>query len=200
LVAVALFDMLSLGDADVVPDAELEGDDDEDDDEDGEVLGDMLLELLDVLPDGELLVADDVLEVSVELEVDDGDVVEGLIVPVLLELDDGEVLGVVVDELELVDGVVDGVVVVDDVLLVSRWQPAAPSATVTAIATTARGFGFMWSSERRLRGDGCAATSGLAGSVPRAAHATPATPPVCNSFAHKALCASRLRVTVPTAR
>jgi len=136
LVALELLDMLSVDD--VVDELELDGDVDEDD----EVLGDMLLEL-DVLPDGVVVVADD--EVSVELDVDDGDVVDGLIVPVLLELEDGEVLGVVVVvvELELVAGVVDGVVVVDDVLLVSRWQPAAPSATVTAIATTARGFGFM---------------------------------------------------------
>ena len=105
--AVPLFDMLSLGVADVVPD-------EDDDDDDGE-LGDMLLELLDVLPDGDVLDAfDEELDVSV-----DGEVVDGLIV-LLLELDDGAVLGVVDDELELVDGVVEGVVVVDDVLLVSR--------------------------------------------------------------------------------
>jgi len=130
---VELFDMLSLGVAEVVPDGAAE---DDDEDDGVEVLGDMLLELLDVLPDGELLVADEELDVSVELEVDG----VGLIVPVLLELDDG---GVVVDELELVDGVVDGVVVVDEVLLVSRWQPAAPSATATAMATAAHGFAFM---------------------------------------------------------
>jgi len=99
--------MLSLGEADVVPD----------DEDDGE-LGDMVLEL-DVVPDGVLLVADDVVDVSVELELDGG----GLIVVVVLELDDGNVLGVVevvVVVLEVVAGVVDGVVVVDVVLLVSR--------------------------------------------------------------------------------
>jgi len=107
LVGVELFDMLSLGEADVVPD----------DEDDGE-LGDMVLEL-DVVPDGVLLVADDVVDVSVELELDGG----GLIVVVVLELDDGNVLGVVevvVVVLEVVAGVVDGVVVVDVVLLVSR--------------------------------------------------------------------------------
>jgi len=88
-----------------VPDVE-----DEDDDGD-EGLGDMLLEVLDALPDGDVLEAlDDELEVSV-------DGVDGLIV--LLEVDEGAVPGVVVEELD-VDGVVEGVVVVDDVLLVSR--------------------------------------------------------------------------------
>ena len=109
LEGVPLFDRLSDGEADVVP---------EDDDEGAEVLGDMLLELLDVLPDGAVLEAfDDELDVSVDDVA--GDVVDGLIV-LLLEVEDGAVPGVVVvDELE-VDGVVDGVVVVDDVLLVSR--------------------------------------------------------------------------------
>jgi hypothetical protein len=92
------------------------------------------------LDDGVLdvpVVALDELDVSV-----DGDVVDGAIVLELeLELGDGE-LGVVVDELELdAGGVVDGVVVVDDVLLVSFWQPAAASAA--AIARTAKGFGFI---------------------------------------------------------
>ena len=116
---VELFDMLSVGEADVVPD-ELDGDDELDEDEEGDedepLGGDMLLEVLELLPDGVLVVADDELFVSV-----DGDVVDGLIVPVLeLELDGEVVLGVVVLELDEVPGVVDGVLVVDDVLLVSR--------------------------------------------------------------------------------
>jgi hypothetical protein len=98
-----LFDMLSDGEGDVVAD---------DEDDGAEVLGDMLLELLDVLPDGDEVVADEELDVSLDGLVVDGAVVEGLIV--LL------VVGDVVDELELVDGVVEGVVVVDEVLLVSR--------------------------------------------------------------------------------
>ena len=101
--------MLSLGEADVVPD---------DDEEEGDdVLGDMLLELLDVLPEGDVLDAlDDELDVSVDGLVDG-------VVELLLELDDGEVVlgDIVDDELELDGGVVEGVVdVVDDVLLVSR--------------------------------------------------------------------------------
>lgn len=113
LVGVELFVMLSLGDAEVVPGAiEL---DDEDDGAD-EPLGAMLLDVLELLPDGVLVVADDELLVSV-----DDELVDGLIVPVLeVELDGDVVLGVVVLELEAVDGVVDGVVVVDEVLLVSR--------------------------------------------------------------------------------
>jgi len=91
-VAVPLFDMLSDGVADVVPD------------DGGEVLGDMLEPL-----DGGVLDVDEELDVSVDGLVD-GDVVEGLIV--LLVVGD---VGV-----ELVDGVVEGVVVVDDVPLVSR--------------------------------------------------------------------------------
>ena len=111
--------MLSVGEADVVPD-ELDGDDELDEDEEGDedepLGGDMLLEVLELLPDGVLVVADDELFVSV-----DGDVVDGLIVPVLeLELDGEVVLGVVVLELDEVPGVVDGVLGVDDVLLVSR--------------------------------------------------------------------------------
>jgi hypothetical protein len=49
----------------------------------------------------------------------------------------------VVDELELdAGGVVDGVVVVvEDGLLLSFWQPAAASAA--AMARTAKGFGFI---------------------------------------------------------
>ena len=97
--------------ADAVPDGE---DVVAEEDADGVVLGDMLLEL-DVLL-GVLLVAEDeVLDVSV-----DGDVVDGLIVPVVLEVVAGVVL--VVDVVvELVAGVVEGVVVVVDVvLLVSR--------------------------------------------------------------------------------
>lgn len=113
-VGVPLFDMLSDGDAEVVPE------EDDDDGDDG-VLGDMLLELLDVLPDGDVLDAfDEELDVSLG-EVVDGDEVDGLIVLLLL-LDDGDVLlGEVVEEDELLaGGVVDGVVVVEDVLLVSR--------------------------------------------------------------------------------
>jgi len=116
---------------------------------DGVVLEDELL-LLDDGADGDMLeleLDDGVLDVPVvaldELDVSvDGDVVDGAIVLELeLELGDGE-LGVVVDELELdAGGVVDGVVVVDDVLLVSFWQPAAASAA--AIARTAKGFGFI---------------------------------------------------------
>jgi len=113
---VELFDMLSVGEAEVVPD-ELDGDDELDEDEDGdedEPLGAMLLELLELLPDGVLVVAEDELFVPL-----DGEDVDGLIVPVL-ELDGEVVLGVVVLELDEVPGVVDGVLVVDDVLLVSR--------------------------------------------------------------------------------
>ena len=103
-----LFDMLSDGEAEVVPDV------DDEDDDGAEVLGDMLLDVLDALPDGDVVEAlDDELDVSV-------DEVDGLMV-LLLELVEGAVPGVVVvvEELE-VDGVVEGVVVVDDVLLVSR--------------------------------------------------------------------------------
>jgi len=116
---------------------------------DGVVLEDELL-----LDDGaagdmlELELDDGVLDVPVvaldELDVSvDGDVVDGAIVLELeLELGDGELGVIVVDELELdAGGVVDGVVVVDDVLLVSFWQPAAASAA--AIARTAKGFGFI---------------------------------------------------------
>jgi hypothetical protein len=97
----------------------------------------------DVLDEDELaggVLALDELDLSV-----DGAVVDGVVL--LLELlVDGVVLGAMVDELELDDGgVVEGVVVVDgvvlDVLLVSRWQPAAPIAT--AMARTAQGFRFM---------------------------------------------------------
>jgi hypothetical protein len=135
--AVPLLDMLSDGDG---------------------VLGDMLLELLDVLPDGDVLDALDDELVSV-------DGVEGLIVLLLLELDEGEVLGDIVDddELDVAGGVVEGVVVVDDVLLVSRWQPAA--VTARAMASTANGFGFMSPPETDVRGS-CAASFELAGSVP----------------------------------
>jgi len=136
-VGVELFDMLSLGEADIVPD----GVEVEDDEDEGAAPGAMLLELLDALPDGVLLVEEDELEVSVEL-VPAGEVVDGAIV-LLLVLDEGAVPDEVV-AVELDDGVVDGVVVVvDEVLLVSRWQPAAPSATTTAMATAANGFGFM---------------------------------------------------------
>jgi len=77
-------------------------------------------ELLDDGDDDELLVA--------------GLVVDGLIVPVLL-FDDGDVLvGDVLLDDELVDGVDDGVL--------SRWQPATPMAAATA--STAQGFGFIW--------------------------------------------------------
>jgi hypothetical protein len=79
----------------------------------------------------------------------EGLVVDGLIVPVLL--DDGEVLlvGDVLLDDELVDGLVDGVE-----LLLSRWQPATPMAAATA--NTAHGFGFMWIL-RRVKGGRCAA-------------------------------------------
>ena len=117
---------------------------------DGVVLEDELL-LLDDGAAGDMLeleLDDGVLDVPVvaldELDVSvDGDVVDGAIVLELeLELGDGELGVVVVVELELdAGGVVDGVVVVDDVLLVSFWQPAAASAA--AIARTAKGFGFI---------------------------------------------------------
>jgi hypothetical protein len=108
--AVELFDMLSDGDADVVPD-ELEGDEELDDDGelDDEPLGAMLL--LELLPDGVPLLDD---ELDVPL---DGDEVDGLIVPVL-ELEGDVVLGVVVVELDEEPGVVAGVLV--EVVLDSR--------------------------------------------------------------------------------
>ena len=117
---------------------------------DGVVLEELLLDdgVLDV--DGDMLELeledDGVLDVPVvaldELDVSvDGDVVDGDIV-LELELDDG-VLGDMVLELELdAGGVVDGVVVVvEDVLLLSFWQPAA--AIAAAMASTAKGFGFI---------------------------------------------------------
>jgi hypothetical protein len=131
-VGVELFDMLSDGDGVVLDEVALD---------DGAAPGVMLL-VLEALPDGDVLVADDeVDDLSVE-----GDVVDGAIVP-LLELVDGVVLVV---ELELVAGVVDGVVVVDDVLLVSRWQPAA--LTARTMARTAHGFGFMDPPEGDVKG------------------------------------------------
>jgi hypothetical protein len=114
---------------------------------DGVVLDDELL--LDDGDDGDMLEVelddDGVLDVPVvaldELDVSvDGDVVDGDIV-LELELGEGE-LGVVVVELELdAGGVVDGVVVVDEVLVLSFWQPAA--ARAAAMARTAKGFGFI---------------------------------------------------------
>lgn len=105
--------------------------------EDGElgVDGDMLeLELDDGVPDVPVVALD---ELDVSVDGVDGDMV------LELELLDGEPGVVVVEELELdAGGVVDGVVVVvEEVLLVSFWQPAAASAA--AIARTAKGFGFI---------------------------------------------------------
>lgn len=107
---------------------------DEDELDDGGVLG--VMELLLELDEGVDAVPE--LDVPVAEDDDEGLVVDGV---VLLELlDEG---GDIVDELELDDGgvVVEGVDVVDDVLLVSRWQPAAPIATATA--RMAQGFRFM---------------------------------------------------------
>jgi hypothetical protein len=103
----------------------------------------VMLELLE-LDDGVLAVP---LDELVELDVSvDGVVVDGAIVLLELLLVDGVVLGVVVVvvvELELdAGGVPDGTgTVVDDVLLVSFWQPAA--AMAAAMARTAQGFGFI---------------------------------------------------------
>jgi hypothetical protein len=130
-----------------------------DDEVDDEVPGDDML-LLDALPLVVSVLAPDVLpvpdvpaapdvpeddDVSVDGVVgdedDDGDVVDGLMVPVLdeLELDGGVVLGVVVVvELELEAGGVVGVVVL---VFDSRLQPTRPSAAAMAIA--ARGLAFM---------------------------------------------------------
>jgi hypothetical protein len=129
-VGVELFDMLSDGDGVAVDEVALD---------DGAAPGVMLL-VLEALPDGEVLVADD------EVDDDSLDLVDGAIVP-LLELVGGVVLVV---ELELVDGVVDGVVVVDDVLVLSFWQPAA--LTARTMARTAHGFGFMNPPEGDVRG------------------------------------------------
>jgi len=86
----------------------------------------------DALPlDGvvdELLDGDDELLVA-------GLVVDGLIVPVLLDEDGDVLLGALLLDDELVDGVDAG----DELL--SRWQPATPIAAATA--RTAQGFGFM---------------------------------------------------------
>jgi hypothetical protein len=142
--AVPLFDMASPGcgvvllDDDVLPGVMLPLDDeplapgvdddvpDVDDDElplDG---------VVDELPDGdedeELLDGDDEVPVA-------GLVVDELIVPVLLD-DEGDVL---VGEVLLDDELVDGVDAGDELL--SRWQPATPIAAATA--RTAQGFGFM---------------------------------------------------------
>jgi hypothetical protein len=97
--------------------------------------------------DDDALVSDDVPDDGVADEEDDdvdGDDVPGLVDE--LDGDDGGVLGLIeeLDEVEPVEGVVDGVVVVvdeDDVdgegvttggvvadVFVSRWQPATPSA------------------------------------------------------------------------
>ena len=97
--------------------------------------------------DDDALVSDDVPDDGVADEEDDdvdGDDVPGLVDE--LDDDDGGVLGLIeeLDEVEPVEGVVDGVVVVvdeDDVdgdgvttggvvadVFVSRWQPATPSA------------------------------------------------------------------------
>ena len=78
--------------------------------------------------DEELLDGDDELLVA-------GLVVDGLIVPVLLDEDGDVLLGALLLDDELVDGVADG----DELL--SRWQPATPIAAATA--RTAQGFGFM---------------------------------------------------------
>jgi len=92
----------------------------------------------DALPlDGvvdELLAGDEELLGDDELLVA-GLVVDGLIVPVLLDEDGDVLLGALLLDDELVDGVDAG----DELL--SRWQPATPIAAATA--RTAQGFGFM---------------------------------------------------------
>ena len=87
----------------------------------------------DALPlDG---VVEELLDGDDELLLVAGLVVDGLMVPVLLD-DDGDVL---LGELLLDDELVDGVDAGDELL--SRWQPATPIAAATA--RTAQGFGFM---------------------------------------------------------
>ena len=95
-------------------------------------------ELLD--DDGVLVLGVDAVPVLDELDVSvDGVVVDGVVLLLLGVVDD--VLGDMVEELEDGGVVVEGVVVVDDVVPLSRWQPATPIAA--AIARTAHGFRFM---------------------------------------------------------
>jgi len=108
-VMLPLDELLAPGVEDDVPDV----------DDDALPLDGVVDELLD--GDDELLVA--------------GLVVDGLIVPVLLDEDGDVLLGALLLDDELVDGVDAG----DELL--SRWQPATPIAAATA--RTAQGFGFM---------------------------------------------------------
>jgi len=133
LVAVPLFDIASPGCGVVLLDDDVPGvmlpldellapgveDDVPEVDDDALPLDGVVDELLD--GDDELLVA--------------GLVVDGLIVPVLLDEDGDVLLGALLLDDELVDGVDAG----DELL--SRWQPATPIAAATA--RTAQGFGFM---------------------------------------------------------
>jgi len=133
LVGVPLFDIASPGCGVVLLDDDVPGvmlpldellapgveDDVPDVDDDALPLDGVVDELLD--GDDELLVA--------------GLVVDGLIVPVLLDEDGDVLLGALLLDDELVDGVDAG----DELL--SRWQPATPIAAATA--RTAQGFGFM---------------------------------------------------------
>lgn len=95
--------------------------------------------VVDELDGGGVVVVLVVLDVSAG-----GEVVEGAMVE---PLDDGGVVVVVVGELELAGGV-DGVVVVVDVVPLSFWQPTA--ARAAAMASAAKGFGFIWDPPDRM--------------------------------------------------